>query len=154
MASNLSSAGLFALSAAQTNWLTPVWLYTFGISVGFVLALLMLAKIAIGRRIPGINQIHDNLALRIIFGLGLAVVYLGIFLVFSLWFAGDDDFNKHFGVLVTVLTPISLIIGFGAWALVSKRQIGETNSVFREGFLWWLNWFCILAVVFLSLIHI
>ena len=148
MASNLSSAGLFALSAAQTNWLTPVWLYTLGISFGFVLALLMLAKIAIGRRIPGINQIHDNLALRIIFGLGLAVVYLGIFLVFSLWFAGADDFNKHFGVLLTVLTPISLIIGFGAWALISKRQIGETNSVFREGFLWWLNWFCILAVVF------
>lgn len=148
MASNLSSAGLFALSAAQTNWLTPVWLYTLGISFGFVLALLLLAKIAIGRRIPGINQIHDNLALRIIFGLGLTVVYLGIFLVFSLLLAGDDAFNKHFGVLVTVLTPICLIIGFGAWALVSKRQIGETNSVFREGFLWWLNWFCILAVVF------
>ena len=148
MASNLSSAGLLALSAAQTNWLTPVWLYTLGISIGFVLALLMLVKIAIGRRIPGLNQIHDNLTSRIIFGLGLAVVYLGIFLVISFLFAGDEDFKEHFGVLVTVLTPISLIIGFGAWALISKRQIGETSSVFGEGFLRWLNWFCISAVVF------
>jgi len=133
MASNLSSAGLLALSAAQTNWLTPVWLYTLGI---------------FGRRIPGLNQIHDNLTSRIIFGLGLAVVYLGIFLVISFLFAGDEDFKEHFGVLVTVLTPISLIIGFGAWALISKRQIGETSSVFGEGFLRWLNWFCISAVVF------
>ena len=148
MASNLSSAGLFALSAAQTNWLTPVWLYSLGISIGFVLALLMLAKIAIGRRIPGLNQIHDNLASRIIFGIGLAAIYLGIFLGFSYWFAGEEEFRKHLSVLVSVLTPISLIIGFGAWALISKRQIGETNSVFFEGFLRWLNWFCISTVVF------
>ena len=148
MASNLSSAGLFALSAAQTNWLTPVWLYTLGISIGFVLALLVVVKAAIGRRIPGINQIHDNLTSRIIFGLGLAVIYLGIFLGFSYWFAGAEDFNKNLGVLVSVLAPISLIIGFGAWALSSKQQIGETSSIFREGFLRWLNWFCLSAVVF------
>lgn len=148
MASNLSSAGLFALSAAQTNWLTPVWLYSLGISIGFVLALLMLAKIAIGRRIPGLNQIHDNLTSRIIFGLGLGIVYLGIFLGFSYWYAGADSFYEHLPVLVSVLAPVSLIIGFGAWALISKRQIGETSSVFREGFLRWMNWFCVSAVVF------
>ena len=148
MASNLSSAGLFALSAAQTNWLTPVWLYTLGISIGFVLALLLLAKVTIGRRIPGLNQIHDNLTSRIIFGVGLAAVYLGIFLGFSYWFAGAKNFNEHIGILVSVLAPISLIIGFGAWALISKRQIGETSSIFGEGFLRWLNWFCIAAVIF------
>jgi len=148
MASNLSSVGLFALSAAQTNWLTPVWLYSVGISIGFILALLMLVKITIGQRIPGLNQIYDNLPSRIIFGIGLAAIYLGIFLGFSYWFAGEEDFRENIGVLASVLTPISLIIGFGAWALISKRQIGETNSVFREGFLRWLNWFCISAVVF------
>ncbi len=148
MASNLSSVGLFALSAAQTNWLTPVWLYSVGISIGFVLALLLLAKIAIGRRIPGLNQIYDNHSSRIIFGIGLAIVYLGIFFGFSYWYAGADDFYEHLPVLAMVLTPISLIIGFGAWALISKRQIGETSSVFGEGFLRWLNLFCILSVVF------
>jgi len=148
MASNLFSAGLLAQSAAQTNWLTPVWLYSTGIAIGFVLALLMLAKIAIGRRIPGLNQIHDNLTSRIIAGLGLAVVYLGMFLGFSYWYSGADDFFENLPVLVSVLIPICLIIGFGAWALISKRQIGETSSIFREGFLGWLNWFCISAVLF------
>jgi len=130
MASNLFSAGLLAQSAAQTNWLTPVWLFSLGISIGFALALLTLVKIAIGRRIPGLNQIYDNLASRLIAGIGLATVYLGIFLGFSFWYAGPFDFLKHLHVLVCVLVPISLIIGFGAWALISKRQIGETNSVF------------------------
>ena len=148
MASNLFSAGLLAQSAAQTNWLTPVWLYSVGISIGFVLALIMLVKIAIGRRIPGVNQIYDNLSSRIIAGLILAAAYLGMFLGFSYWYSGTDNFYENLPVLVSVLIPISLIIGFGAWALVSKRQIGETSSIFREGFLGWLNWFCISAIVF------
>ena len=148
MASNLFSAGLLAQSASTTNWLTPVWLYSVGITIGFVLALIMLVKIAIGRRIPGVNQIYDNLTTRLIFGIGLGLVYLGIFLAFSFWYVGDEAFNKNFFVLVSVLLPISLIIGFGAWALISKRQIGETNSIFREGFLGWLNWFCVSAAVF------
>ena len=148
MASNLFSAGLLAQSAAQTNWLTPVWLYSVGISIGFVLALVMLLKIAIGRRIPGANRIYDDLTTRIIFGIGLGVAYLGIFLGFSYWYVGKDVFLEHLGVLVSVLLPFSLIIGFGAWALISKRQIGETSSIVREGFLGWLNWFCLAAVVF------
>ena len=148
MASDLFSAGLLAQSAGITNCLTPVWLYTVGISIGFVVVLLMLIKIAVGRRIPGLNQIHDNPTSRIIAGLGLGIVYLGIFLAFSYWYAGEDDFFKHLPVLVSVLTPVSLLIGFGAWALISKRQIGETSSIIREGFLGWLNWFCIVAVVF------
>ncbi len=148
MPSNLFSAGLLAQNAAQTNWLTPVWLYSLGISIGFILAILMLVKIAVGRRIPGLNKIHDNLTSRVIAGVGLAIVYLGIFLGFSYWYAGADDFFEHLPVLALVLTPISLIIGFGAWALISKKQIGETSSVFREGFLGWLNWFCVAAVVF------
>ena len=148
MAPNLFSAGLLAQSASTTNWLTPVWLYSVGISIGFVLAILMLVKIAIGRRIPGLNQIHENSTARIIAGVGLGIVYLGIFLGVSYWYAGADDFYKNLPVLVSVLIPVSLIIGFGAWALISKRQIGETNSIFREGFLGWLNWFCVAAVVF------
>ena len=148
MPSNLFSAGLLAQNAAQTNWLTPVWLYSLGISIGFILAILMLVKIAVGRRIPGLNKIHDNLTSRVIAGVGLAIVYLGIFLGFSYWYAGADDFFEHLPVLALVLTPISLIIGFGAWPLISKKQIGETSSVFREGFLGWLNWFCVAAVVF------
>ena len=148
MAPNLFSAGLLAQSASTTNWLTPVWLYSVGISIGFILALLILAKIAIGRRIPGVNQIYDNLSTRLIFGIGLGLVYLLIFLLSSSWFAGPVEFKENFPVLVSVLLPISMIIGFGAWALVSKRQIGETDSIFREGFLGWLNWFCLAAVVF------
>ena len=148
MAPNLFSAGLLAQSASTTNWLTPVWLYSVGISVGFLIALLMLAKIAIGRRIPKLNQIHDDLTTRLIFGIGLGLVYLAIFLGFSYWYAGVANFKENFAVLVLVLLPVSMIIGFGAWALISKRQIGETSSIFREGFLGWLNWFCIAAVVF------
>ena len=148
MASDLFSAGLLAQSAYQTNWLTPVWLYSVGISIGFVLALIMLVKISIGRRIPGVNRIHDNPTTRVIFGVGLSLAYLAIFLGFSYWNAGKDNFFENLGILISVLTPVSLIIGFGAWALVSKRQIGETNSIFREGFLGWLNWFCMAAVVF------
>ena len=148
MPSNLFSAGLLAQNAAQTNWLTPVWLYSLGIAIGFIAAILMLVKIAIGRRIPGLNQIHDNLTSRTVAGIGLASVYLAIFLGFSYWYSGAGDFFKHLPVLVSILVPVSLTIGFGAWALISKKQIGETNSIFREGFLGWLNWFCISAVVF------
>lgn len=148
MDSTLFASGLLAQNAVQTNWMTPVWLFSTGIAIGFVMFLLLLVKIWIGRRIPGLNQIWNNPTSRIVAGTLLSLVYLSLIVGLFYWQAGAKEVQKELLVLIAVAVPIATTIGFGAWALISKRQIGETKSIVREGFLGWINWFCVGLLVF------
>lgn len=143
---------LLSLPLAQseqiTNWLTPVWMISVGVSIGYLLALLLLLKIVIGQRIPFVNSITRNKPLHIALGVLLALVYVGLFIGFRYWRMGPM-FNWNDMIFpVCFVAPFCLLLGFGAWSLVASRMVGETVSIFFEGFLRWANIFCVAMVVF------
>jgi len=131
-----------------TNWLTPVWILSFGVSVGFLMAILLLIKISIFQRIPFFNSVFEKPALRYLFGILTGLLYVAGFLGFCYWRYGADHFNQDFIFTLCFVVPACLLVGFGVWSLVSRRMIGETTPIFREGFLGWVNKVCILMVVF------
>ncbi len=136
---------LLAQSAKITNWLTPVWLISVGISIGFLLVILVLVKIFIVSKIPGLNSVPENRNRHITLSVILGGAYVGLFVWFYSWKYGIEQ-TIIFPLLFVV--PLSLILGWGAWILVSKRAAPEVFQLFREGFLKWLNIVCLTMLTF------
>ena len=149
LASSISP--LIAQSIKVTNWLTPVWIVSVGIAIGFLLALVMLLKIVVAQKIPGINTVTEKPALRYLFGFVTSLIYLGLFLGFCYWRYGIDRFDQEFIFPLCFVVPLCLLMGFGVWNLCARRMIGETGALFNEGFLGWVNKVCI-AMSFFALI--
>lgn len=135
-------------SVQVTNWLTPVWLISVGISVGFLLAVLGLVKILVFQKISALNSIYEKPALRYVVGGLLAVVYAGLMLGFLYWRQGDQLFGEGFLLLLGFLIPSCVLLAFGGLALISKRMVGETWAIFNEGYLKWVNYFCLALLLF------
>jgi ABC-type transport system involved in multi-copper enzyme maturation permease subunit len=139
---------LIAQNIKVTNWLTPVWIISLGIALGFLIVLLMMAKIVVCQRIRGINSVTEKPSLRIGLGVVTGLVYLGLFLGFFYWRVGPEFFGPGIVLPLVFAVPICLLLGFGVWSLISRRMVGETWALFREGFLGWVNRICIVMTVF------
>lgn len=143
-----SDFAFFAQRPEVTDWLTPVWLLSVGIGLGFVLAMLMLVKLAVLQKIPFFNSISDTPKNYQIYSLLLAAVYVALFLAYYRWQYGTLSFDGDLIFALTFVVPLSLLIGYGAWKLVAKRMIGETWALATEGFLGWMNRISIGFLVF------
>ena len=94
----------FAQRPEVTDWLTPVWLLSVGIAAGFVLAILMLIKLAVLQKIPLFNSIDTKSTKYHVFSLLLAAFYVVLFLLYYRWQYGaltvDSDlvFTEGFKV--------------------------------------------------------
>jgi ABC-type transport system involved in multi-copper enzyme maturation permease subunit len=139
---------LIAQSLKVTNWLTPIWILSIGIAIGFVFVLLSLLKIAVFSRIPFFNSVAENPVLRIVLGTVLALIYIGLFLVFYAWRYGNGTLDQGVVLPLLFVVPVSLLLGWGSWQLISRRRAGETMMMAREGFLRWMNWVCITLTSF------
>ncbi len=140
---------LLAQNIKVTNWLTPVWIMSLGITIGFVLVLLMLLKLAVCQRIAGLNSVAEKPGVRIFAGVVTAILYLGLFLGFLYWRNGFELADPKVLILpVAFAIPICLIMGFGVWKLISWRMKGEIGGFVTEGFLSWFNKVCVAMVVF------
>ncbi len=139
---------LLAQSIKVTNWLTPVWIISLGVAIGFALVLLMMLKIVVCQRITGINSVTEKPGLRIGLGLLSGLVYLGLLLGFFYWRVGARIFDSAFAMPMGFAVLFCMLIGFGVWNLVARRMIGETWGLFQEGFLGWVNKVCIAMTVF------
>lgn len=139
---------LLAQNIKVTNWLTPVWLVSLGIAIGFILVLLMMLKIVAFQRIGGINSVTEKPRLRIVLGVVTGLFYLALFVGFLYWRVGDKLFDASFVMPICFAFPLSMLMGFGVWSLVARRMIGETWGMFREGFLGWVNKVCVAMTVF------
>lgn len=152
---------LLAQNIKVTNWLTPVWIVSLGVAIGFILVILMLIKILVMQRIAGLNSVTEKPVLRWILGILTSIVYLGLFIGFWYWRFGPDyvynpgalavegvEPTPNYILPFVFLIPLSLLLGFGVWSVISRRMIGETFSLFREGFLGWVNQVCIAITVF------
>ena len=138
---------LIAQNIKVTNWLTPVWLVSLGITIGFIFVLLMMAKILVFQRVKFFNTVSEDSRKYAIFGLLTGGVYFGLFTWFLAWRTGSV-FSSEAVMPLCFAFPISMFVGFGAWRLIARRMIGETSGLFREGFLSWVNKVCISMVVF------
>lgn len=139
---------LLAQSIKVTNWLTPVWLMSMGFALGFVIVLIMMLKIFICQRIPVINSATEKPAIRVVLAVLTAVLYLALFFGFLYWRVGPSLLDQNLTMPFGFAIPICLLLGFGVWSLVSRKMIGETGSLFNEGFTGWLNKVCIVMVIF------
>jgi ABC-type transport system involved in multi-copper enzyme maturation permease subunit len=140
---------LLAQNVKITNWLTPVWIISVGVAIGFLLILLTMLKISVFQKIRPFNSVTENPATRIVAGMLTSLVYLGLFVGFCYWrFGADVVLGSGFVFPLCFAVPICLLLGFGVWSLIARRMAGETWSLFREGFLGWVNKVCIAMTVF------
>lgn len=117
---------LLAQSIKITNWLTPVWIMSIGISIGYLLVLLLLLKIWLCQRIPGINAVTEKTTSRWIVGLLTSAVYLALFIGFLYWISrGMLRFDSNLILPLSFAVPICLLAGFGIWNVMSRRMRGK-----------------------------
>ena len=148
MIENLSFPLILAQDIRATYWLTPVWILSAGITLGFLLALITYIKTWILQRIPVINSVTSNRGTWLVCGIVLTLVYLALYGAFLYWMNFNSfDFNRDIQALAYML-PVCAIFGFGVWTLISKKFAGEFSTRFNEGILKWLNRVCIAFVIF------
>ena len=136
---------LLAQSQQITVWFTPIWLTSVGVGLGFLVVLLMILKIFIVSKIPGINTVAENHSTHIVAAIVLGLAYVGAFVGFYYWrFGGVTDIG--FPLLFAI--PLSAIAGWGAWTMISRQKAGEVISLATEGFLGWLNIICLVFLTF------
>lgn len=131
-----------------TYWLTPVWLLSVGIAIGFLLSVAMVLKLSILQKIPFFNSITESPGRWHVFSLTLAAIYLVLYLVFYYFNYGSIQLTNNFFLALTFVIPACLLIGYAAHVLTSKRMSGEIWSVVNEGFLWWMNRVCLVFTIF------
>jgi ABC-type transport system involved in multi-copper enzyme maturation permease subunit len=149
MIENFSFPVILAQDIRVTFWLTPVWLLSAGITLGFLLVVLGYLKVLLLQRIPGLNSIASNRKAFLIAGTLLTLVYCGIHVGIRMWFRGE--FSPELDLRpVIYLLPFCAVLGFGAWNLISKKFAGEFTSNCNEGLLKWFNRICIGFVIFFA----
>ena len=123
---------------------------SLGVGIGLALVMVTLLKVYLFSKIGFVNKIGESLPLRLIFGVLVAVAYVGMFIAFYWWQYGlDVDHSgsidsKEWKALTMPLVfavPIALLIGIGVWSLFTKRGADETFAAVSEGF---LSWVCLL----------
>jgi len=139
---------LFAQSENITNWLTPVWLISLGIAIGFLLVLIGIAKLYVGQKIGFFNRVAESPSTFTIFGVVTGLIYTGLFVAWFAWRYGWSAMDESFFVGMLLVLAASLLLGFGIWKLVSRKMQGELSGLLFDGFLGWLNRICIAMVVF------
>jgi ABC-type transport system involved in multi-copper enzyme maturation permease subunit len=140
---------LFAENPKITNWLSPVWIMSLGIGLGFLLVLVGLLKIQILQKFGWFNSISDSRNRFIGVGIITSLTYFGLFFAFLAWQSGwKIEFSTEIILTLVFAAVISFIMGFGVWALLSRRIAGEFNDLVWNGFLKSVNRVCIGAVLF------
>lgn len=143
---------LISLPLAQveqiTNWLTPVWMMSVGFALGLILIAAITVKILVCQRIPFFSNVAANKPLHIGLGIATGLFYVGLFVGFCYWRMGPffDIFELIFPICF--VTPFLLFLGYGVWAVISKRMQGETSELLFEGFLGWTNYFLLAMTAF------
>ena len=145
---------LLGQSIKVTNWLTPVWMLSCGIGLGFLLVIVTLLKLWVMSKIPGINSIGDSKSTRTTAGVILGVVYLALAITayhFGYGLDISEGIDESFGLFLLFVIPLAFLLGYGAWGMFTKRGISEVFSLFFEGFLRWVNFVCLAMLAFAAI---
>ena len=141
---------LLAQNEQVTGWLTPVWMISVGITIGFIIALLVLGLMYVLSRISPLNRLNDNVTTRIISGLLLTVLVLAGFIGYSIYSGMWDRMEAGRDQLLFVMfaAGTSVLVGFGLIAFMSRRRFDEILDEPRGGFARWLATICVASALF------
>ncbi len=136
----VSDPFFLAQSLKITSWLSPVWIMSVGLTAGLLLVALVFLKMRVFQSLSGLNTVADKPSTWILAGAITSIVYLTLFLGFFYWlWGGEFQWTANVGLLLGFLIPISLLLGFGGWVLVSRKLSGEFHDLVFDGFLKWFN---------------
>jgi len=129
-----------------TNWLTPIWILGLGALAGVLIVLLLYALGFLLSRIAALSKLSENRNSRLVAGIVLALVLVGIatpWLIARLqahW-ANNADSNRLVDVILALapVTMASLIAGWALVVLMSRRTMEELHLLFQEGPLFWIS---------------
>jgi ABC-type transport system involved in multi-copper enzyme maturation permease subunit len=139
---------LVAQSLRVTNWLSPVWILSLGVSLGFLVVALSLLKVRLFQRFSFFNSISEDPQRYLLFGSIFSLIYLALLVAFQAWLNSGFAFDANFRLALAFFIPISLGLGFGIWALVARRTADEFRDLVVEGFLKWINRVCVGLLAF------
>lgn len=140
---------LFLANVRITNWLTPVWILTVGVSLGFLVTLLLLGIVRFMQRVKAFNSVFSHSNLYWIVGGVTSVVFFAATILFFYWqAAGDLSFGGHASLAFGFFLFFSLAAGFGIWGLVAEQAAGEMRDLIFDGFLKWVNRLCLACLAF------
>ena len=130
-----------------STWLTPIWLVSVGVLVGLVVSAAVLGVTWLISRIGPIGGLYDRPTLRNRVGAVLSVLALVgsiPLIVVPQWNAaqatgGTGGAITDVALLAIALIPVSIAVGFGLLALVSRRTMDQIGDAIREGALYWFG---------------
>lgn len=146
---------LLAQSEKITNWLTPVWTLTVGISIGFLIVLVLWLLFLVLGKIKGLNGLLGSKAGTVAALLVSVAVFCLLFFGFSwprgFWEQGDlkpPEWVRHLILMALFYGGGSLLIGFGTIASISRSRYSEVVAAPKDGLLFWTSIVCLVCVVF------
>ena len=127
-----------------TNWFTPIWVISLGVSAGFLLTLIYVAVAFVFSKIGGLNQIGGHRRSLMIGGSITSAILIGLVFVLPYYFLGwrNPEFKERILAYV-FLIPALTLIGFGTLVASSKARVDEMIDLMREGFLKYVSYICI-----------
>lgn len=137
-----------AQNLKTTSWLSPVWILSLGVGLGFILLIIGFLKIKILQRIPFFNSVTESPSRYLVFGSVLSLIYVALFVAAQIWLTNGFRFDNVFRLALAFIIPISLGLGFGVWAMVARGTADEFQDLVFDGFLKWINRVCIGMVIF------
>lgn len=166
-------SGLLLANEQTSNWLTPVWLVSIGVVAGFLLFAVIWGLVALGTRVPGLNQLNEHPSRRWMAGILFTLLFLAAAAGYAAWLgwfdaedswaitdsatsaanASQTDASGNWwltGIMVAIAAPL---FGLGVVAVLSARRRDEVLRAPLEGIYYWFNWICggAAAVVLLGL---
>ncbi len=146
---------LIGQSENITNWLTPIWLLSVGITIGFLLSIAIWGLLLLLSRVGGLNTLYDKPGSRRAAGLVLSAICFALLFAFS-WFRGywspadmePQEWTRHLILMILFYVPGSLLLGFGLVAAISRKRSNEIKIAPRDGLLYWVSVVCIVFVVY------
>jgi ABC-type transport system involved in multi-copper enzyme maturation permease subunit len=146
---------LLAQSEKVTSWLTPVWILSTGLAIGFVLVLGIWGLLLLLGKSPLVNRLNDRTGTRVVAGLVLSGIIFGLLYWFSsglgFWSPeglSSGERNNHLFIMAVFYGGGSLLAGFGLVAAVSGKRHDDLQQAPRDGFLYWTSLVCIVAAGF------
>ena len=140
------------------GWLTPVWIVSLGVAIGFLLALIVWAALVGLGRVRGLNDLYSTTSKRWTSSLVASAAFFGGLY----WWARHNggfrrgtmdatDFSHSVWALYAFLAIVAIVLGFGFIAAVSKARRDEVRLAIREGFLFWVSTVGVAAIAFVVL---
>ncbi|HMO92749.1 MAG TPA: ABC transporter permease subunit, partial [Pirellulaceae bacterium] len=132
---------ILAQSDQIIGWLTPVWVVSLGISFGLILAYLVKAIIYLLTLIPGLNSLNDKPNTRIPSAIFMSVLVMSG--ITAIWLSmsrpNEQTSASDWTLLILLGSLVSISIGFGLIAIVSRKRFFEVLQQPAGNFTSWLT---------------